>query len=78
MRQGGEIRNLFFKGCVCVCVLMILTVLLRVHLGGTSCQTEGREDPSRPGENQGGSGQKGRTTFVLKNLVIFTAHCISL
>lgn len=32
-----------------------------MHPGGASCQIEGREDPSRPGKNQGGAGQKGKT-----------------
>lgn len=46
-------------------MMTVLTILLCVYLGGASCQIEGREDPSCLGENQGGTGQKGRTTSVL-------------
>lgn len=48
-------------------------MILCVHLGGASRQIEGREDPSRPGKNQGGTGQEGRTTSFL-----LCAHTLSL
>lgn len=66
MRQGCEIQR-HRRGFVCGCVIVwtVLTMLLCVHPGGASCQIEGREDPSRPGKNQGGTGQKGRTTSFL-------------
>ena len=45
------------------CLTTILNIFLSVHLGGAGCQIEGREDTSRPGKNQRGTGQKGRNTF---------------
>lgn len=37
---------------------------LCVHPGGASRQAQGREDPCRSGENQGGAGQKGKFVFL--------------
>lgn len=39
-------------------------MFLCVHPGGASRQDQGREDPCRSGENQGGAGQKGKCVFV--------------
>lgn len=58
------------------CLTTIFNIFLSVHLGGAGCQTEGREDTSRPGKNQRGTGQKGRTTFVLLYTQAFT-HWLS-
>lgn len=73
MRKGYEIKNAFLVLVrVLTCVWFsyyvnddCFNLLLYVYLGGASCQIEGREDPSCLGENQGGAGQKGRTTSVL-------------
>lgn len=43
-------------------VIAVLT--LGVNLGGASRQAEGGEDQSRPGKNQRGAGQEGRTHVV--------------
>lgn len=51
----------------------MLTMLFFVHLGGASCQIEGREDPSCPGENQGSAGQKGMArSFLCTHALQFT------
>lgn len=79
MRQGYEIQKCFLSCqgiCVCVlvfffyyyCLTTILNIFLSVNLGGAGCQTEGREDTSRPGKNQRGTGQKGRTSFCTRRL----------
>lgn len=58
-------RVFFFLPCVwfCHCVNDCCNHFPLCLPGGASCQTEGGEDPSCLGENQGGAGQKGRTSL---------------
>ena len=58
-----------FDHCLCVCVNCCC-----VSVGGAGCQSEGREDPSGPGEDQGGASQKGKVltyTHVQPDTVLF-------
>lgn len=51
--------------CSFVPMTAMLTMIFCVHLGGASCQIEGREDQSCLGENQGSTGQKGIASSLL-------------
>lgn len=47
--------------CYCFGLPCTFSVHIPVYTGGAGCQAEGRKYPTRPGENQGGPGEKGES-----------------